>query len=94
MKNAFLMQFKIMSEAYLQETEWYAEDYYPEVGVRKEHSVLKSSGYPVLCCISFVGMGEVATKEAFDWVTSVPKVVRASAEISRFTDDVVTHVVR
>ena len=49
---------------------------------------LRSSGYPELTCVSFIGMGEVATKEAFDWVTSIPKIVRASAEICRFTDDI------
>jgi Terpene synthase family, metal binding domain len=83
-----------MSEAYLQETEWYAQDYCPEVDVRKEHSVIKSSGYPVLCFVSFVGMGKVATKEAFDWVASIPKVVRATAEIARFTDDILGYEVR
>lgn len=89
----FITQFKIMAEAYLQEAEWYAQDYVPNVNVRKEHSII-SSGYPVLCDVSFVGMGEVATEDAFQWVTSIPKVVRASAEIGRYTDDILTYEVR
>lgn len=84
----FKSQTEIMVDAYLQEASWYAQDMFPEVDIRKELSVVKSSGYPELSCASFIGMGEVATKEAFDWVTSIPKIVRASAEICRFTDDI------
>ncbi|KAJ3679565.1 hypothetical protein LUZ60_017576 [Juncus effusus] len=83
----FKESFKIMAEAYLQEAEWYARDYVPNVDERKEHSII-SSGYPVMCCIAFVGMEEVATKEAFEWASSIPKVIRASAEVARFTDDI------
>lgn len=89
----FTMQFKIMAEAYLKEAEWYAIDYIPEVDERKEYSVI-SSGYPALCGVSFVGMGDVATKEAFDWVSSIPKIVWASAEVSRFTDGILGYEVR
>ena len=82
-----------MAEAYLQETEWYAQDYVPNVDERKGHSIV-SSGYHVFCCISFIGVGEVATKEAFEWVSSIPKVVRASAEVARFTDDILGYELR
>jgi len=84
----FAIQTEIMVDAYLQEASWYAQDMFPEVDIRKELSVVRSSGYPELTCVSFIGMGEVATKEAFHWVTSIPKIVRASAEICRFTDDI------
>ncbi|KAJ3679488.1 hypothetical protein LUZ60_017499 [Juncus effusus] len=85
----FIQMFKIMAEAFQKESEWYAADYFPKYAERREHAVLKSSGYPALSTVSFIGMGEIVTKEAFEWVTSIPKVVRASAEVARFTDDVI-----
>ncbi|CAL9062276.1 unnamed protein product, partial [Musa banksii] len=45
----------------------------------------------MLICASFVGMGEVATKEAFEWIASFPKIVKASALISRIANDFVSH---
>ena len=55
---------------------------------------LLTSGYKMLTTTSFVGMGELATKEAFDWVSSYPLIVEAASAICRFTDDIVGHKVR
>ncbi|RVW31531.1 Valencene synthase [Vitis vinifera] len=40
-------------------------------------------------CLS--GMGEIVTKEAFDWVISDPKIITASAVICRLMDDISSH---
>ncbi|KAE9446391.1 hypothetical protein C3L33_21716, partial [Rhododendron williamsianum] len=53
-----------------------------------------SAGLRSLATASLVGMGEVATKEAFDWVISDPLIVEASGVIGRLMDDVVSHAVR
>lgn len=52
-----------------------------------------SSGYPLLKITSFLGMGDIATQEAFDWASKHPKIVRASSTIARLMDDLVGHKV-
>ncbi|CBI31279.3 unnamed protein product, partial [Vitis vinifera] len=36
-------------------------------------------------------MGEIVTKEAFDWVTSDPKIMPSSNFIARLMDDITSH---
>ena len=57
------------------------------------HVALKSSGYPMLIAISFLGMGDIVTKEAFDWIFSNPKIITASSIIVRLMDDMKSHKV-
>uniref|UniRef100_A0A9I9DCV8 Terpene synthase metal-binding domain-containing protein n=1 Tax=Cucumis melo TaxID=3656 RepID=A0A9I9DCV8_CUCME len=52
---------------------------------------LASSGYELLSTISFVWMGDIATKEIFDWLFYCPKILKASTTIGRLVDDVVTY---
>jgi len=40
-----------------------------------------------MCVGSLVGMGDVATKEAFEWAIGHTDAIRASGEVSRFMDD-------
>ena len=54
---------------------------------------LVSFGYYMLATTSLVGMGEIATKEAFDWVTSDPKIMSSSNFIARLMDDIKSHKV-
>ncbi|KAJ4813295.1 Sesquiterpene synthase 5 [Rhynchospora pubera] len=79
---------KTLIRSYIQEAEWHAQGYFPTFQERLEVSLI-SSAVPVLCCASFVGMGDVATKEAFLWVNQNPDMVRAASEVARFIDDVV-----
>lgn len=48
---------------------------------------LRTGGCPILSCASFVGMHDIATKDFFDWISSVPKMVRALSIILRLVDD-------
>ena len=57
------------------------------------HIALKTSGYPMLTAISFLGMGDIVTKEAFDWIFSNPKIITASSIIGRLMDDMKSHKV-
>ncbi|XP_058195528.1 (-)-germacrene D synthase-like [Rhododendron vialii] len=72
------------------EAKWYHEGYVPSMD---EHwpVALLSCGYQAISTISFTGMGELATKEAFDWVSSNPLIVQGSSVICRLIDDVVGH---
>ena len=49
---------------------------------------------PPLTIMSFVGMGETATKEVFDWVQQNPKIVRATSTVMRLMDDMASHKVQ
>ncbi|KAG5537079.1 hypothetical protein RHGRI_024505 [Rhododendron griersonianum] len=64
--------------AYLTEAKWYHEGYVPSMD---EHMAiaLVSCGYQSVSTMSLIGMGELATKEAFDWVSSYPLIVHASS---------------
>ncbi|KAL6316983.1 hypothetical protein AAG906_024522 [Vitis piasezkii] len=76
--------------AYFAEAKWLHEEHVPTI---EEYMrvALVSSGYCVLATTSLVGMGEIATKEAFDWVTSDPKIVSSSNFIARLMDDISSH---
>ncbi|KAI9083037.1 hypothetical protein K1719_034941 [Acacia pycnantha] len=79
-----------LAESYLTEAKWCSEKYVPSYEEYKDNGVL-SSTLP-LQMISFLGMlGNLATKEVFDWISSSPKVVRAFSLIGRLVDDMATH---
>ena len=57
------------------------------------HVALESSGVPILAITSFLGMGDIVTKEAFDQAFSNPKIITASSVIGRLMDDMKSHKV-
>ncbi|KAJ9678956.1 hypothetical protein PVL29_021001 [Vitis rotundifolia] len=52
---------------------------------------LVTAGYSLVATISLVGMGEIATKEAFDWVSSDPKIMSSSNLVARLMNDIKSH---
>ncbi|KAJ9671956.1 hypothetical protein PVL29_025550 [Vitis rotundifolia] len=76
--------------AYYEEAQWLQAQQIPTM---EEYMpvALATSGYPMLATTSFIAMGDVVTKETFDWVFSEPKIVRASATVCRLMDDMVSH---
>ena len=56
-------------------------------------TAMVSSGYSLLIATSSVGMGDVVTEEAFQWVLSRSEIIRASEIICRLMDDIVSHEV-
>ena len=42
---------------------------------------------------SFVGMGNVVTRDSFEWLFSDPKMVKASEVVGRLMNDIVSHKV-
>ncbi|MED6218715.1 hypothetical protein PIB30_029038 [Stylosanthes scabra] len=77
-------------QAYMTEAKWLKNKYIPTMAEYIQMSAM-SSGYPVLITISFIGMGDIATEDIFKWVTSKPKMVKASAIIARIMDDIVSN---
>nr|ADR74194.1 (E)-beta-caryophyllene synthase [Vitis vinifera] len=76
--------------AYFAEAKWFHEQHIPTMEEYMSVALL-SSGYSLLATSSFIGMGEIVSKEAFDWVISDPKIIRASTVIARFMDDMTSH---
>nr|QBL52480.1 beta-caryophyllene synthase [Vitis vinifera] len=76
--------------AYFAEAKWFHEQHIPTMEEYMRVALL-SSGYSLLATSSFIGMGEIVSKEAFDWVISDPKIIRASTVIARFMDDMTSH---
>ncbi|CBI31276.3 unnamed protein product, partial [Vitis vinifera] len=81
---------KNLVRAYFHEANWFHEGSIPTM---EEYMriALVTSGYYMLTTMSFIGMGEIVTKEAFDWVISDPKIITASAVICRLMDDISSH---
>ena len=86
------MQIKGIAKAFFEEAKWRDEGYVPSLEDHL-HVSLMTTCYGALACASFVGMEEVATREAFDWATSFPKMIKAVTLICRLMDDVVGYEV-
>ncbi|KAL8111151.1 sesquiterpene synthase Cop-like [Apium graveolens] len=82
--------FTRLAKSYLDEAKWFKEGYFPTTE-EYMNVALMSAGYEMLAITSFVGMGDEATKEAFQWVFNDPLIVRASSLIARLCDDMTGH---
>ncbi|KAI0492370.1 hypothetical protein KFK09_026641 [Dendrobium nobile] len=76
-----------LAHAYFDETRWGNEHYIPSMQEHLHISLL-SCAYPMLFCASFVGMYEVIPRNAFEWVTEFPEIVKASCFICRVMNDI------
>ncbi|KAL6315893.1 hypothetical protein AAG906_013237 [Vitis piasezkii] len=91
--RTFCIDFmKNLVRAYFHEAKWFHEGSIPTM---EEYMriALVTSGYYMLTTMSFIGMGEIVTKEAFDGVISDPKIITASAVICRLMDDISSYKV-
>ncbi|KAF8728862.1 hypothetical protein HU200_018151 [Digitaria exilis] len=73
--------------AYNKEVNWREEGYIPATIEEHLHVSSRSGACHLLSCTSFIGMRDIATEEAFDWVSSVPKLVKMLCIILRLSDD-------
>ncbi|GFZ04841.1 terpene synthase-like sequence-1,8-cineole [Actinidia rufa] len=81
---------KSLVRAYFEEAKWFHQGYVPTMEEYMQVALV-AGAYKMLATTSFVGMGELATKEAFDWVSNDPLIVQAASVVSRLTDDIVGH---
>lgn len=82
------LQIKKVVRAYFQETKWAYDCYIPPIEEYMKVALV-SCAYMMLSTASLVGMRDLATKEAFVWISSEPLIVRAAATICRLMDDMV-----
>ncbi|CAL4931034.1 unnamed protein product [Urochloa decumbens] len=78
--------FHLISKSYLQEAEWSHDNYVPSFNDHVNVSTI-SAGGQVMCVGLLVGMGDIATKEAFEWAFGSTDAIRACGEVTRFMDD-------
>ncbi|OIT20229.1 (-)-germacrene d synthase, partial [Nicotiana attenuata] len=81
---------KKVCKAYFQEFKWYHAGYIPTFEEYLKVALVTAC-YMMLSAISLVGMGEIVTKETFEWITSEPLMVKASSVVCRLMDDRVGH---
>ncbi|KAK9133649.1 hypothetical protein Scep_013177 [Stephania cephalantha] len=81
---------KDLVRAYLVEAKWYSEGQMPRLDEYISNGLV-SSAYYSLIIASLVGMGNIISKEGFEWVMDVPKPLRSSSLIARLFNDVTSH---
>jgi len=89
---ACLSQMKNQVRAYFHEAKWFYQKHIPSMD-EYMRIALVTCAYPMLETTSLVGMGDIVTEDAFVWLFSNPKLVRASAVVCRLMDDIVSHKV-
>ncbi|KAJ7948511.1 (-)-germacrene D synthase [Quillaja saponaria] len=76
--------------AYFHEAKWFHQQYIPTMDEYMPLALV-TCGYSMLATTSLVGMGDIVTKETFEWLLSGPKIVKGSAVVNRLMDDMVSH---
>lgn len=76
----------------MQEAKWFGKDYIATFDEYKENAIM-STGYYALTAVTFARMADVAKLDAFEWLSSHPKIRLASEIICRFTDDISSYEV-
>ncbi|KAI5333498.1 PREDICTED: (-)-germacrene D synthase [Prunus dulcis] len=77
---------KAQARNYFAEAQWLHKDYIPSM---EEYMSVATAcvGNTLLSITSLVGMGDIVTKEAFEWLLNDPRILRASNIIFRLMDD-------
>ncbi|KAL2331537.1 hypothetical protein Fmac_019118 [Flemingia macrophylla] len=86
---AFKQAIFSLTKGYMVEAKWCHEGYIPTYNEYKVNGVL-TAGIPIMST-SFIGPGEFATKEDFDWILTYSKIIEAVAIIGRLMDDLGSH---
>ncbi|KAF8043555.1 hypothetical protein BT93_A1773 [Corymbia citriodora subsp. variegata] len=85
-KEAMKKQVRV----YFLEAKWFYTNYTPTLGEYMPLALL-TSGYELSAITSLVGMGDVVTKHAFEWLLGDCKILKASQIINRLMNDVASH---
>ncbi|KAJ0102229.1 hypothetical protein Patl1_04446 [Pistacia atlantica] len=80
---------KTLVRNYFYEAKWCHKNYVPSLDEYMTVALVNSA-YSMLATTSFVGMGNIVTKEAFEWLFTNPKMIKASSVIGRLMNDMVS----
>ncbi|KAK4796231.1 hypothetical protein SAY86_028557 [Trapa natans] len=78
------------ARVYFKEATWFHQNHVPTIDEYMPLA-LETTGYGLLPISSFIGMGDVATEDAFEWLLSDPKIIRGAKIVCRLMDDIVSH---
>ncbi|KAL6840804.1 hypothetical protein ACP4OV_029330 [Aristida adscensionis] len=81
---------KRLVQAYFKEIKWRDEDYVPETISEHLQVSLESIGSFVIGCATFVGMGDIITKDTFEWTLSYPQLLKSLGIFVRLSNDLVS----
>ncbi|CAN0926009.1 Alpha-humulene synthase [Linum grandiflorum] len=83
-------ELKKICKCYLIEIKWRTEGYVPTIEEHKKVANV-TGGTRIIVLGAFLGMGhELATREAYEWVSNDPKIVEATSLIGRLQNDLVS----
>lgn len=82
-----------MSRVYLQEARWRHNKYTPTYDEYMTKAAILSFGNNWALSICFVGMGEIASEEAFHWLRRNPLVAEGGGKQGRLLNDMVSRKV-
>ncbi|XP_058100953.1 (-)-germacrene D synthase-like [Magnolia sinica] len=88
--NYIKREMKVLVQSYLDEAKWVNRRHVPKIEEHLHVSLL-SCGFSLLIGVGYVGMGDVASKEVFDWLNTHPKFVMDLSIVCRLVDDIVGH---
>ncbi|KAL9236369.1 hypothetical protein vseg_011049 [Gypsophila vaccaria] len=79
---------KELTKEFMQEVEWRQQKYVPTYEEYMKTALI-TSPYPLGTIASFLGMGDIASKESFEWASQkpMPDVIKAASTILRLLDD-------
>ncbi|KAM0961654.1 hypothetical protein FF1_021030 [Malus domestica] len=80
---------KGQAHSYLDEARWLHEGRIPSMEEYMRVATVSIS-YTFNTAITLLGMGDIVTKQSFDWLFNDPKIIRAANTIFRIMDDIVS----
>ncbi|XP_010519474.1 PREDICTED: alpha-humulene/(-)-(E)-beta-caryophyllene synthase-like isoform X2 [Tarenaya hassleriana] len=83
-------KFKELAKSYYREAKWLNEDYVATFDEYAENGETTST-CSLLLAATYVGVPDIDKREAFQWLSSKPKIIGAAVKIWRFMDDIVGH---
>ncbi|BBH01872.1 terpene synthase 21 [Prunus dulcis] len=84
-----IQAMKDQARSYFDEARWLHEGRIPSMEEYMSVATV-SICYTFLTTIALLGMGDIVTKESFEWLLNDPKIVRAANTILRLMDDIVS----
>ncbi|KAK6783899.1 hypothetical protein RDI58_017353 [Solanum bulbocastanum] len=88
--NYSIIETKKVVMAYFQEAKWYYGKTVPKMEQYMKNGI-STSVYVQIAATSWLGMGKVATKDAFDCIATEPPILVVSCIIRRLLNDLLSH---
>jgi len=80
-------------QQYYNEIKWRDEDYVPETMSEHLQVSMESIACVPITCATFVGMGDIITKETLEWLLSFPQFLMSFGIYVRLSNDVASTMV-